>query len=45
MNPEDSNELRWIRIAIEDHNKLIQEQNEILKKINGRIDAIYGAIP
>lgn len=45
MNQDDSNELRWIRQALEERNTLLKEQNNILKNIEKSLDNIYGAFP
>lgn len=45
MNQEDSKELRWIREELEEHNKLIKEQNAVLKLICKNLKYIYEGMP
>ena len=44
MNKLDSNELRWIRQALEERNELIENQNKLLAIIANKLDTISGGM-
>lgn len=44
MNAIDSNELRWIRQALEERNELIENQNKLLAVIADRLNDIHGGM-
>lgn len=45
LDRDDSDELRWIRQALEEHNTLIANQNKLLTEIVNKLDKIYMGLP